>query len=321
MQPILFASPDNPVPENHIAGTFRSFDGLELRYAIFRSGSNVPRGTVVLFGGRNECTEKYFETIRNLNAMGLWVATFDWRGQGGSPRLLPDRRRGHIGRFADYEHDLEMFLEHVVLPDAKLPFFVIAHSMGSLIALSAAPNLSNRIERMVLLAPFVGIAGQGPTMCKVRLLSGLATTFGFGRMQFASDVLFRPFEANLVTSDRRRYLRNQSIIRTRPELGIGPPTASWIGEMIRAIDRVQDMQHLGKIRVPTLLLAPTLDRIVPYGAMEELSRKFRAAKLIPITGSGHEILQERDIFRAQALAAIEAFIPGSDAVPMVFNGD
>ncbi len=318
---MLHASPDNPVPDNHVTGTFKSHDGLDLRYAIFRSGQRVPRGTVVIHQGRNECIEKYFETIRDLNAMGLWVATFDWRGQGGSPRLLANPRRGHLHHFHDHERDLEAFLEQIVLPDAKLPFFLLAHSMGGLITLSNAPRLANRIDRIVLVAPFVGISGQGPKMRRIRFMSWLATIAGLGWIQFASDIRVRPFKDNVLTSDPQRFARNQSIYRTHPELGIGPPTARWIHEMVKAIDRVRSMDHLGKIMVPTLILAPTLDGIVPYAAMEELSQKFRAGKLLTVHGARHEILQERDLFRNQALAAIEAFIPGSDAEPLVLDTD
>ena len=60
---------------------------------------------------------------------------------------------------------------------------------------------------------------------------------------------------------------------------------------------------------------------MPYALFEDLSKKFRAGKLLTIAGSRHEILQERDIFRSQALAAIEAFIPGSDSEPTGFSGD
>ncbi len=318
MTDLLYTSPDNPIPDNHTVGTFKSHDGLPLRYAIFRC-RGVPRGTVIIHQGRNESIEKYFETIRDLNAMGLWVATFDWRGQGGSPRLLKESRRGHVGSFSDYEDDAETFIERVALPDAKLPLFILAHSMGSLITLSAAPRLSNRIERMILIAPFVGIVGQGRKMRRVRALSNAATLLGFGWVQFTKDVRNRPFETNVVTSDPNRYHRNQAITRIAPQLALGPPTANWIREMIHAIHRVETMDHLRAITVPTLILAPTIDQVVPYATMEELSRKFRAAKFLTITGARHEILQERDIFRAQLLAAIEAFIPGSNAVPLVFE--
>ena len=42
------------------------------------------------------------------------------------------------------------------------------------------------------------------------------------------------------------------------------------------------------------------------------SRNFRAAQLITITGGRHELLQEKNIYRAQVMAALEAFMPGLD---------
>ena len=46
MSDVLLETPANPVPPNHFAGYFESFDGMKLRYAVFRSGSQVPRGTI-----------------------------------------------------------------------------------------------------------------------------------------------------------------------------------------------------------------------------------------------------------------------------------
>ncbi|WEO63877.1 alpha/beta fold hydrolase [Rhizobium rhizogenes] len=313
MDSILYSTPDNPVPENRIEGFFESFDGRKLRYAVFRSEQPVAKGTVVLLQGRNEFIEKYLETIRDLTAKGLWVATFDLRSQGGSERLLKDPRRGHVHRFSDYERDLTAFLDKIVLPDTRLPFFLLAHSTGALIALLAAPRLASRIERMVLLAPFVGLMGQGASPGLVRAISGAASAIGLGRIQFSKKNLERPFSENPLTGDERRYRRNTGIAATYPQLVLGPPTARWLSEAFRAIDHVTRPEHLFSISIPTVLIAPTRDGIVPYADQERLARYFRAAQLVPIYGSKHEILQERDIYRNAALAAINAFIPGSDA--------
>jgi len=194
--------------------------------------------------------------------------------------------------------------------------------MGALIALKAAPRLANRIERMVLTAPFVGAMGIGIPNGLLKAMASAATLFGFGWIQFSRDTLLdRPFEGNNVTSDPARFARNQAIHRAHPELGIGPPTARWIATMTDAIDEVTTMDHLRKIEVPCLVIAPANDQIVPYESMEALSRKFRAGKLVTVQGAEHEVLQDRDIFRDQALAAILAFIPGSDADPDQFASE
>lgn len=312
MDAILHETPGNPVPGNHIVGFFRGHRGTSLRYAIFRCEAPVSKGTVVLLQGRNECIEKYFETIRHLTARGLWVATFDLRGQGRSDRQLADARRGHVRRFSDYEQDLDIFLEDIVLPDARLPFFMLAHSTGGLIALAAAPRLANRIDRMVLTAPFVGLGGQKLSPANILRLTRVMSWLGLGRFCLSKDVTREKFENNNVTSDPERYRRNWRILTEHPELALGPPTARWLYETLKAIKRINRPDHLYAITVPTLLIAPARDPIVPYVAQENLSRFFRAAQFIPVPGARHEVLQERDRYRAQALAAIDAFIPGGD---------
>jgi lysophospholipase len=312
MDDILFSTPENPVPPNHRAGYFEGFRGARLRYGIFRSEHSPARGTVVLLHGRNEFIEKYFETIRDLNAMGLWVATYDLRGQGRSHRTLKDPRKGHVRRFTDYERDLDIFLRDIVLPDTRLPFFIVAHSTGALIALSAAPRLVNRIDRMALAAPFVGLGGEALSERWIRNLTSALSSLGLGSLSMGKDRIRRPFEGNPITSDRRRFERNAAVFNAHPELILGPPTARWLHETLTTASRVTQQTHLTRITIPTLIFAPMLDGVVPYLAQEALSRNFRAGQLVTITGARHEIFQERDIYRAQALAAIEAFMPGSE---------
>jgi lysophospholipase len=316
MTDILYSSTENPMPGQKpgstTAGYFTGVGGKQIRYAIFRSDAPVARGTVVLLQGRNESIEKYYETIAEFTARGLWVATFDWRGQGGSDRLLKQPRRGHVRRFADYEADLSTFLEQIVLPDTRLPFFMVAHSMGALIALSHAPLMANRIDRLVVCAPFVALGAQPLGQGLIGFLAATVSFVGLGFLPLKRDRGSLPFEKNLLTSDARRFARNAALTAAQPRLALGPPTARWLHETFKAIRRVTRREHLTTIRVPTIVLAPTQDRLVPHLAVENLARNFRAGHMIPIDGARHELLQEADHYRAQAIAAIEAFIPGSD---------
>ncbi|MFB2550177.1 alpha/beta fold hydrolase [Ensifer soli] len=311
----LHATPDNPVPSGAAPGRFFGEGGLSIRHAIFRPALSRALGTVVLLQGRNETIEKYYETIAELTAAGLCVATFDWRGQGGSGRLLRSLRRGHVRRFADYERDLVTFLDTIVLPDTPPPYFILAHSMGGLIALSLAPMLASRIERMVLAAPFTGLGAQILGERMIRSLAGTATLAGLGMLPLTPDRAQRGFEVNLLTSDRRRFERNLAIFAAHPELALGPPTARWLHETFGAMRRVLQREHLHRITIPTLILAPSADLLVPHASTLALAERFRAGHLVVIDGARHELLQEADRYRAPAMAGILSFIPGSDAPP------
>ena len=76
--------------------------------------------------------------MRDLRARGFAVATFDWRGQGGSQRLLRIRARAMCAGFSDYDIDLAAFMHEVVLPDCPPPVFALAHSMGATVLIRAA---------------------------------------------------------------------------------------------------------------------------------------------------------------------------------------
>ncbi len=135
----------NPLPDRATAGSFAARDGKQIRYGVFGHTAQPPKGTVVLLHGRNECIEKCFETIRDLAARGFGVATFDWRGQGGSDRRLGDPCKGHVDSFVDYDRDLEPSWSRWCCPTAAPPHFALAHSTGALIALLAA-SLTARVR-------------------------------------------------------------------------------------------------------------------------------------------------------------------------------
>ena len=306
---VLHETPGNPVPDNLIAGYFEGHRNCRIRYAIFKTQAPVAKGTVVLLTGRNESIEKYFETIRHLTDRGLWVATFDWRGQGGSDRDLKKRQAGYVRRFSDYEKDLMIFLETIVLPDTRLPFCLVAHSTGALVALSLAPQLTNRIERMVLTGPFLAMGNIGVPVWLARLAARFLTSIGLGFIPLSSEKTPRRFEGNVLTSDRFRFERNEKIFEAKPEFRAGPPTASWLVAVMKAMRRVGRFEHLHEIRIPTLLLAAGADQLVPVRAVEAFANRFRAGEAIIIDHARHELLQENDRYREAALAAIDAFIP------------
>ncbi len=150
-------SDTNPAPDIHSDGFVETPDGFSIRYALFRSEHQPSKGTILLLQGRNETIEKYYETIADLGRLDFDVATFDWRGQGGSDRFFKRTDAGYVDSFDQYAIDLETVFEHVVLPDCRPPFFMLAHSTGALVALYTAPAMVNRIRRIVLSAPFLGL--------------------------------------------------------------------------------------------------------------------------------------------------------------------
>lgn len=311
---LLYSSPDNPLPQKASAGMFDGFGGVSLRYALFGPTGGPLKGTVILLQGRNESIEKYFETIRDLAASGFQVATFDFRGQGGSGRLLPNRRRGHVRSFSRYVADLHKLFDEIVLPDCRPPYYVLAHSTGGLVALLAAPLLINRVRRMVLSAPLLGFAGIGMSTRNIRRLTGALRAFGLGRASMGKGGGERPsFAGNVLTGDLPRFRRNTGIVERHPELGLGSPTVAWVNAACKAIDKVTDGDFIARINIPILFVAAGADQVVSNAATAAYERRLRSGSLIAIDGARHEIMQEADFYREQFLAAFNAFVPGADA--------
>ncbi len=310
---ILFQTPENPLPPGAEPGYFDAEDGRRIRYALFTAAAEPKKGTVILMSGRNESIEKYYETIGDLNARGFVVAMKDWRGQGGSARLLRDPARGHVGSFRHYVRDLDRFLRTCVEPRCPGPFYIFAHSTGGLIALLAAPALAGRIRRMVLSAPLLALQGFPVSMSTVRRISRLLRLAGLGRL-YASGGPRRvqPFEGNKLTSDHLRYKRNTALVDAFPAIGLGGPTVAWVSRMCEAIDTVLSPDFMARIRIPILFVAAGADEVVSAPLIERYARGLRAGSVVTIDGARHEILQEADLYREQLLAAFDAFVPGSD---------
>src|SRR5215217_6598016 len=127
--PKLVNIASNPVPEGVRVGYFKTSDNVQLRYALWPKSEGAHRGTICLVQGRTEFIEKYFETVADFRRRGFSVATFDWRGQGGSDRLIGNRSLGYVDRFEDYWTDLKSFHGEILLPDCPPPYYLAGHSM------------------------------------------------------------------------------------------------------------------------------------------------------------------------------------------------
>ncbi len=311
----LVSIPANPAPEDAVTGMLKTPDGLALRFARWPPPPGR-KGTVCLFPGRAEFIEKYFETVRDLRARGFAVAMLDWRGQGGSQRLLRNPRKGYVRRFADYDIDLATFMREVVLPDCPPPVFGLAHSMGATALIRAAHQGHRWFDRMVLLAPLIGLPGMRRSLA-TRLIVRTMRAFGLGGAYVpggdASVMQQRPFIGNLLTSDPVRYARNVAVLEAEPALAIGWPTVAWADAAFRMMGTLADPAYAAKIRQPMLIIAAGHDQIVSTLAIDEFSARLRTGSHLIVPGARHELLMESDRFRGQALAAFDAFVPGTAA--------
>jgi lysophospholipase len=311
----LVDTPANAVPSGASCIAVRAADGIRLRIAEWPATAVPIQGTVLLLQGRAEFIEKYFETIGHFRARGFDVASFDWRGQGGSERLLRNAKKGHVRRFSDYHLDLDAVFAEMEERASPRPWFVVAHSMGAAIFLARLGRGPVPILRAALMSPMIGFA---PNIAP-RRAGAIATTlsgFGLGRSFIPGggpgSIIAKPFENNRLSTDFVRYERNAAILNAAPDLAVGDPTVGWAASASHMMRALSDPNFPRKIAMPLLVLASGHDRVVSTQATERFASRLKTGSAIIIVGARHELLMESDFFRDQALAAIDAFIPGAD---------
>lgn len=305
----LHHTPENPLPEGARCVALRTPDGIALR--AMRAGNGGPRGTIVLIGGRGDFMERYFETMRDLIAMGFDVASVDLRGQGGSQRINGDPYRGYVKTFAHYDTDIRTLMRDLVLPACHAPYLALGHSTGGHILLRLLRRES-WFTKVVLCSPLIGIVyGSWPRPIAATLVFA-ANLAGLGWM-FLPGQNRRPlgrsdFSRNPLTSDPWRWNRDSGILERAPHLGLGGPTFAWLQAARRSVASIRAMGRRHELKSPVLILASGSDRVVDNDAIRALARRVPGIAACFVPGAQHELLSESTPVRRQFLAAFESFV-------------
>jgi lysophospholipase len=287
-------------------------DGKSLRIATVYAPPDVaPRGVCVLLHGQTEFIEKYLEVIGELLARGFTVATMDWRGQGGSTRLLADPLKAHIRNFAQYDSDLQVFMDKVVPNLTDRPPIALAHSMGAHILLRAMHDHPEQFTAAILSAPMLRAQTRGYPPRLARLLC-FAHTFAGGETRWVPgmrrrDPLKMTFADQLVTSDQQRFARTQALLRDHPNLRLAGATWGWLEAAYRSMDLVMSRGYAEAISTPTLVFGAGRDRIVDTAATRDFAARLPNGRYEEIETAQHEILMENDAIRARFWNTFDEF--------------
>ena len=283
--------------------------GVRLRAASF--GDGEASGGCLFLSGYTEFIEKHLESIVELTTRGFRVATLDWRGQGLSDRLLPDRHKGHIDRMETHLEDLQATLE-VLDGFRDGPLLVVGHSMGGHVALRYCLEHRQRVRRAVLIAPMLGIGRPGmPDWLAKRLVEWLCRTplvdgYIFGGAGYGPRRL--RFDGNPLTDDRARFDLMHTLLAENPDLVVADPTFAWVRAAIRSIDAVMAPGVLEGLSTPMLIALAGREVIVSNRAIEEAAARLPAARLERFPDAKHEILREREAIRLAFWEAVDRFL-------------
>lgn len=275
-------------------------DGVRIRAGHWPGGN---RGTVVVVPGRTECIEKYGLVAADLVAAGYHVVVIDVRGQGLAARLLPDPMVGHVRNFLDYYKDMQALLP--LLDGLPQPRFLLAHSMGGLIALRALHEGFPAV-RAAFSAPMWGIKFSRGMAPVARGVAQVATLFGRGGAYApgtgpATYLVAAPFAGNTLTTDEASWNWMKRQVVAHPELSLGGPSLHWLQA---ALAECSTLARRSPPAVPALAILGSAEKIVDPQAIHRRMASWRGSRLVILPGAEHEVLMEAPRLRGEAMRAI-----------------
>ena len=303
----LLSLPEPPVPPGGAAEWFAGAGGLRLRAALFPA--QHPRGSVVLSGGRSEFIEKYLEVIAELVARGFTVLTHDWRGQGLSQRLLPDRLKGHADGFDDFAADYGLLLDHF---EARLPGprIALSHSMGGCLTTLALAGGETRIDGAIFSSPMLGLQAQRSWLA--RALTAAMAHLGAARLYALggpSDPFADSFEKDRLTHDRARYDRTRAMILANRDLALGAVTWCWAASAFDALDRLRQTPSPGAaIAMPFTILGAGQDSLIDNARQKQVADAIPGCRYRVVPDAFHELLMETDDIRSIFWSEFDALV-------------
>jgi acylglycerol lipase len=265
----------------------RGHGGVALFRQVWLPDGEV-RALAVLAHGLAEHSGRYRELVERLLARGTAVYAQDHRGHGRS-----GGGRCYVAAFAWVVEDLVAWLRSARSRHAGRPLCLIGHSFGGTVALAAALDQPELVDRLVLSAPALG---RDPDVPRLRL--------AFGR---ALSVLAP--RTGLLRLDATAISRDPAVVADyeRDALNFrGAIPARTLVELLAAMGELA--RRLSALRPPTLVLHGTADRLVPLAFNAPLYTRLGPADLTirEYAGFYHEILHEPE--RARVYADLESWL-------------
>lgn len=269
------------------------------------------KGAVVIAHGFSESAEKYVEMIYYFLQAGYRVYIPEMRGHGRSVRETADLSLVHISRYEQYLEDLQYFAENIVKKENPgMPCYLYAHSMGGGIGAAFLERYPDIFQKVVLSSPMIRpLTGQVPfgaayVIARMMVRSGKGMQYAAGQHAFRGDETFEGSAA--VSRARYEYYREK---RAREKLfQTSGASYAWLREAARMSVDVLKKENCRKIRAKVLVFRAMQDDFVSGAAQEKFVRQVSGARLIPVTGTKHEIYMAADEVLQPYVSRIRGFL-------------
>ncbi|MFH1501669.1 MAG: lysophospholipase [Candidatus Eisenbacteria bacterium] len=260
------------VAVSHCESSLRVPGGLQLFEQSWAPES--PRAVVVLVHGFAEHSDRHAQAALHLARRGYAVQSFDLRGHGRS-----EGKRCFVSAFEEYLDDTEALLLTARRRWSGVPVFLVAQSMGGLIASLCVVDGRSELSGLILSAPAVKL-GRDYSVFKI------GASLALGRA-LPHLPMFRLRSSSIC--------RDPAVVRAFDEDGLvyhGRTPARTASEIIRAIRRLQ--ANVERISVPLLVMHGSRDQVADIDGSKELCERAGSSdkSLRVYDGLWHEIMHE-----------------------------
>ncbi len=172
-------------------------------------------------------------------------------------------------------------LEHVSTALARLlgdePAVLVGHSMGGFIAQEAYARFPALVRALVLCCTSASFGGTGSDFARQFIAARIAP---LDQGKSMGEVAARVIPPMRSTRSQPEGLAHAERIMA----GVPPQTYRKAVQLLTTFDR---RAQLPDIRVPTLLIAGSDDRVAPAAVMERMAQKIPGAEYALLEGCGH----------------------------------
>jgi len=234
----------------------------------------APHGLLVIVHGFGEHSGRYRPLAHALAQDGLCVAAPDLWGHGRS-----GGRRGDLGDVTACVEQLQRLTETVFLPaSGQASYALFGHRFGALAAIQWAMSRPARLSRVVIQAPWLDLGFPVPAW-KTSLGALMARWWPSCRLPTSLDARALSRDPSVV----RAYLADPLVHRVI--------SARTYRSILQSRD--QALAHADTIRVPTLLLYGTDDRIISVDTARRWFERLTCEKrCVAFPGCYHELHHE-----------------------------
>ncbi|MBR9991321.1 MAG: lysophospholipase [Gemmatimonadetes bacterium] len=256
-------------------GSLSGVSGLHLAYHSWEPSQ--PRAVLVVVHGLGEHSGRYAEFGRRMAEGGIATFAMDLRGHG-----LSDGQRGHVPSFDVLLQELDRFHREVRgIKDARVPMFLLGHSLGGLIALRYQEEYDARFRGAIIVSPWLATAMSVPRW-KANIAHALAKLIPVLPLSAGIDAAHVSRDPDVVEAYRDDPLVHDTV------------TPRFFSEVSMAMGLA--LQRSDRIREPLLFMLAGDDHLVDTDKSLRFARSLTATdvtvKVYP--DHYHELLNEID---------------------------